>query len=128
MEYTFEIPGILPTLNQYVNAERANRFAGASMKKKAQEQVMRAIVEPVKFEKPVEVFFTWIRPDMRSDCDNVAFAKKFILDALQQADVISRDSWKLCKPYDKGFYINKANPRTIVTITDEVRTSISDIY
>lgn len=36
MEYRFEIPGTLPTLNQYVDKERANRFAAAAVKKQAQ--------------------------------------------------------------------------------------------
>lgn len=57
---------------------------------------------------------------MRSDKDNVAFAKKFILDALQEVGVITKDSWKLCTPYDRKFAVNKSNPRTVVLITDEV--------
>ena len=119
MRFTFEIPGTLPTLNQYVDRERANRFAAAEMKRKTQERIVTAIgpVAP-HFDGKVTVLFEWIRPDARSDKDNVAFAKKFILDALQQTGVIARDSWKLCTPLDVRFAVNKSEPRTIVTVTD----------
>lgn len=117
MQWTFEIPGTLPSLNDYIRAERANRFAAAGLKKKAQAAIVEAMgEEPPRFEGGVEVRVLWVRPDMRTDKDNVAFAKKFILDALQEAGVIAKDSWRLCTPYDSGFLVSKANPRTIVTV------------
>lgn len=119
MEFTFEIPGTLPTLNQYVNRERTNRFSAASLKRKTQDYIRAFILDAPKFPGQVTVWFSWIRPDMRSDKDNVAFAKKFVLDALQEAGVITKDSWKLCTPYDRKFAVNKSNPRTVVLITDE---------
>lgn len=121
MEYRFEIPGTLPTQNKYFEIERANRFAASSMKRKTQEFICSCISDDApRFSGHVTVWFDWIRPDMRSDKDNVAFAKKFILDALQQAGIIENDSWKLCTPYDRMYAVNKRNPRTIVLITDEV--------
>ena len=120
MEFTFEIPGTLPTLNEYVNRERTNRFSAASLKHKTQDYIRAFILDAPKFPGQVTVWFDWIRPDMRSDKDNVAFAKKFVLDALQEAGVITKDSWKLCTPYDRKFAVNKSNPRTVVLITDEV--------
>lgn len=120
MEYRFEIPGTLPTLNEYVDRERANRFAASHLKKKTQDYIKAFILDAPKFPGYVTVWFEWIRPDMRCDKDNVAFSKKFILDALQEAGVITKDSWKLCTPYDRRFAVNKTNPRTVVVITDEV--------
>ena len=120
MRYEFEIPGTLPTLNEYINRERTNRFAAAKIKKETQEYIRSCIpLDAPHFRGVVKVGFKWIRADMRSDKDNVAFAKKFILDALQEAHVIERDSWKLCTPYDFGFAVNKQNPRTIVVIEEE---------
>lgn len=117
MIYKLEIPGTLPTLNEYVNKERTNRFAAAKVKKDTQEYIRSFIpFGSPQFKGSVVVYFRWVRPDMRSDKDNVAFAKKFILDALQEAGIIEKDSWKLCPPYDIGFAVNKQNPRTIVTI------------
>lgn len=128
MIYTLEIPGTLPTLNQYVNAERTNRFAAAKIKRKTQETIMWQMLGHPVFEGHVYVAFTWIRPDMKSDKDNVAFAKKFILDALQEAGVIKNDSWRMCTPFDLGFKVNKDNPRTIVRIADTLEEIYGDTH
>lgn len=118
--FTFEIPGTMPQLNDYIRAERATRFAAARIKRDAHAKVFAALAPQVtlpRFDEPVDVVFTWHRPDRRTDKDNVAFAKKFILDALQKAGVIENDKWAMCTPYDGGFFIDKENPRTVVEIT-----------
>lgn len=114
--YRFEVPGTLPHLNDYVRAERANRYAAAALKKRAQRQVIEAMQGPPAIKGPVVVLFEWYRPDRRADKDNVAFAKKFVLDALQEAGVIESDKWSMCDPYDKAFAVDRGNPRTVVTI------------
>lgn len=117
--FTFEIPGTLPQLNDYIRAERATRFAAARIKRDAHAKVIAALAQQVqlpRFHEPVDVTFTWYRPDRRTDKDNVAFAKKFILDALQKVSVIENDKWAMCTPYDGGYFIDKENPRTVVTI------------
>lgn len=125
MVYTFDILGKLPTLNEYSKAERTNRHMAAKLKRETQDSIIAQIPQNApSFNGAVLVAFRWVRPDMRCDKDNVAFAKKFILDALQEAGIITTDSWKLCTPYDIGFAVNKQNPRTIVTIAnsyDEIR-------
>lgn len=120
MIYEFVIPGTLPTLNEYSNKERTNRFSANEVKKDAQKYVKVYIPSDAPhFTGKVTVRFRWVRPDMRCDKDNVAFAKKFILDALQEVGVIARDSWKLCTPYDIGFACEPKNPRIEVSISDE---------
>ena len=115
--WQFEIPGLLPTLNDYTRVNRANRFAANKMKQDTEERIMAAIGKAPRFGQPVVIEFAWIRPDMRTDKDNVAFAKKFVLDALQKAGVIPSDRWKQCTPYDRAFMICKSNPRTVVRIS-----------
>lgn len=128
MRHRFSIPGTLPTLNEYVTKERTNRFMAAKAKREAQDYIEWAIKAShvPAFTDHVYIGFVWIRPDARSDKDNVTFAKKFILDALQEADVIKRDSWKLCTPYDLGYAVNKRNPRTIVIIADSYEELMAD--
>lgn len=128
MIYTLEIPGTLPTLNKYVEAERTNRFMAAKLKRETQEQIAWLTLGHPIFDGHVYIAFTWIRPDMRSDKDNVAFAKKFILDALQEAGVIKNDSWRMCTPFDLGFKVNKDNPRTIVRIADTLEEIYGDTH
>ena len=78
-----------PTLNEYIDCERGSTIAAAAMKKKCTEQVKEQClsqqIESVKGK--VDLLFEW-HSSTRHDPDNVAFAKKFILDGLQAAGVL----------------------------------------
>ena len=92
--YSFDIPFKLPSLNEYVLANRNNRYAGAKMKKQVEHDIrlfIRAAHLP-KITGKVFLAFTWREKTKRRDPDNVAFAKKFILDALKCEGVIIDDS------------------------------------
>lgn len=84
-----------PTLNEYIDCERGSTIAAASMKKKCTEQVRVQCIEqgipPVAGK--VDLLFEW-HSSTRHDPDNVAFAKKFILDGLQLASVLENDNRK----------------------------------
>lgn len=128
MIYTVEFAGVLPTFNQYSGLERTNRLKAAEVKRQVQDGLLRQMTDAKSFNGHVYVGFVWIRPDMRYDKDNVAFAKKFILDALQEAHVIKNDSWRMCTPFDLGFKVNKDNPRTIVRIADTLEEIYGDTH
>lgn len=95
-----------PTLNEYIDCERGSRIAAAAMKKKCTEQVYEQCViqgiQPIAGR--VDLLFEW-HSSTRHDPDNVAFAKKFILDGLQLAGVLEND-----------------NRRFIGTMADEIIT------
>lgn len=84
-----------PTLNEYIDCERGSTIAAAAMKKKCTEQVRVQCIEqsipPVAGK--VDLLFEW-HSSTRHDPDNVAFAKKFILDGLQLAGVLENDNRK----------------------------------
>lgn len=128
MIYTVEFTGVLPTFNQYSALERTNRLKAAEVKRQVQDGLLRQMTDAKSFNGHVYVGFVWIRPDMRYDKDNVAFAKKFILDALQEAHVIKNDSWRMCTPFDLGFKVNSDNPRTIVRIADTLEEIYGDTH
>ena len=126
MDARFEIPGRFPSLNDYISAERKNLHVAAKMKRDETKRVcdIAANSDMPTFQKPVHIHFTWIEPNERRDIDNVAFAKKFILDGLVDAGVLKGDSRK----YVTGFFdyfevVDKDNPRVLVTITDEIWSS-----
>lgn len=123
MKQTFEVPGKLPSLNDYVNACRTNPYKGAKVKKDAKQRVMWAAkaarVRPMK--APVTVSFEWVEPDMRRDKDNISSAKKYVLDGLVALGIIENDNWKWIKGSLADTYkVNKANPRVIVTLEGEL--------
>ena len=45
-----------------------------------------------KIDKPVYIKFIWYEQNCKRDKDNVAFAKKFILDALQKSGILPNDN------------------------------------
>lgn len=84
-----------PTLNEYIDCERGSTIAAAAMKKKCTEQVKEQCllqqIQPVNGK--VDLLFEW-HSSTRHDPDNIAFAKKFILDGLQVAGVLENDNRK----------------------------------
>jgi len=64
------------------------------MKKKQTEIVMYAAIEQkIPNIKKADLKFTWHEKSRRRDPDNIAFAKKFILDGLVSAGVLENDGW-----------------------------------
>lgn len=93
----------LPTCNEYIEACRINRFKGAKMKREAEELIMWQAAGMTRIEAPVIITFIWLEETMKRDPDNVAFAKKFILDALQKAGKLENDNCKFVRGFRDNF-------------------------
>ena len=78
------------------------------MKQKTQEEIGWYLKKLPKFEKPIKIKFIWIsKKGDRRDLDNICFAKKFILDAMQQQGIITNDNRKhVCGFADDFMYGN----------------------
>lgn len=121
MEYLLIIPGKLPGLNEYVTAERTSRYMGAKIRRNSEDFVAIGIKQQLrglKISNPVELHYTWVEPDMRRDRDNIAFAKKFIQDALVNCGVLKDDGWKYVVGFSDSFSVDKKNPRIEVRIKE----------
>ena len=113
------IPGEFMTLNEHENAARSHWGAGANSKKVDTQRVQ--FDESVKSALPVTVYpvrvvFTWRRKDKRCDLDNIAFAKKSILDGLVLAGVLAGDGYKFIQETQDFYVIDKAAPGVDVRI------------
>lgn len=115
---SFTIRGRLAGLNEYTAACRRNRYSGAKLKREQQDIALAAIeaADLVNVRRKVDVSFTWIEPNMRRDHDNVAFAKKFILDALVEAGVLENDDPRHVGNFADYFKVNRDDPRVIVAL------------
>lgn len=111
----FTVPGTLPSLNEYVRACRANVHAGNKMSRDAHYlcRLGMAKLNGRKIDKAY-ILFRWIEKDRRRDKDNIAFAKKFILDALQEAGILRNDGWGEILGFSDTFAVDKACPRVEV--------------
>ena len=116
MKYT--IKGRLPGLNEYITALNSNRYEGNAMKQQAEKDITRQLIPKVKITKPVFIKYKWYEQSRRRDLDNVAFAKKFINDAMVKCGVLQNDGWKNIVGFSDEFYIDKENPRTEIEIME----------
>lgn len=118
---TLIITGSLPSLNEYTKACRGNKFAGANMKKAAEQIISFNIKQQIKepFVGKVKLAFRWYCKDKRQDPDNICFAKKFIFDALVTNAVIEADGWRCVIGFTDDFFLDKENPRIEVDIHEQ---------
>ena len=112
------IKGQLPGLNEYTKQNRGNRYNGARMKAET-EQIITLYIRNQHLEPlhgPVYLIFRWYEPNEKRDPDNVAFAKKFILDALVSNSIIDGDGRRIIKGFEDHVETDRKNPRIIVEI------------
>ena len=105
-------------MNELVDANRVSRYAGAAMKRAADERVMFAAMEyrvPV-FTGPVTITCHYFAKDRRKDKSNVRAAIKFIEDALVTMGRIPGDGWNLCTPGPDRFDVDSSFPRIEVVV------------
>ena len=88
------IPHRFVSLNDYINAERTNRYMAAKIKKSETQIAADAFKGLQPILVPCIVRFTWVVPNKRRDLDNIAFAKKYILDGAVDAGFIPGDNMK----------------------------------
>ena len=79
--------------------------------------IKRAVADGLKVDTyPIVVTFDWYAKNKRKDPDNIAFGKKFILDAMQESGLIENDGFKQIWGFSDNFHIDKDRPRVEVRI------------
>jgi len=96
---SFRIEGSLTSLNDYISAERTNKFMAAGIKKKETHKVWAYAENAKRQFKPnpnglYDLFIRWYEKDNRKDSDNVFSSVKFILDGIVKAGIINGDGRK----------------------------------
>lgn len=107
----------MPNLNDYTKALKRDRQIGANMKKEWTETTAQyaQLAKLGHFTEPITLEFHWYEPNEKRDIDNIAFAKKFILDGLKLRGVITDDSYKWVKGFSDHFhYEGKAGVRVVM--------------
>lgn len=104
-----EIPFRLPSLNQYINECRKNRYAGANMKKKVDSDIGYFINQLPQYDNPIKIHFHWVEENKRRDLDNVCFAKKFILDSMVKAGKLKDDNRNYVVGFEDSFEYGKSS-------------------
>ena len=97
------IPTKLPSLNDYVRACRTNRYAGSQMKRDVENEIAFYLAGVPRFRRPVTIEFHWHEKTRRRDLDNIAFGKKFVLDALVKCGKLLNDDRKHVTAFSDSF-------------------------
>ena len=121
MTHKLTIPGRLPGLNEYITAERTNKYQAAQMKKRAEDTIITLAKEnlrkPIKI--PVIIHYRWYEKSRRRDKDNISgYGRKLVQDALVKAGKLPGDGWKHICGFSDEFEVDKQNPRVEVEIVE----------
>ena len=117
----FFIPHRLPGLNEMIAAAKIRIKKGSlyDIGKKQHTGYVAAIIgqfdEPLG---PVFINFLWQEQNRRRDKDNVAVARKYILDGMVLAGLLAGDGWKHVEGWTDSFAVDKKNPGVLVEVTE----------
>lgn len=119
--FKFIVEGRLPSLNQYIEDCRRNKFKGANTKKKWQRHIYDFIQKQLKegeeMELPVSITYHFYEPNKKRDIDNVSsFFIKCCNDAIVESKILPNDTQQYVKQLTQTFDIDKDNPRIEVVI------------
>lgn len=119
------IPLPLITLNEYISLERNPRvgYRMAAAKKKectaiCKNATLAAMASGVRFDFPCRLLFLWVVKDARTDPDNIAFQKKFVLDGMQEAGFLKRDSLKYVLGFADDFRVAEKGEAPHVVLSE----------
>ena len=99
----FIIKEKLPSLNDVISENRANRYAGAALKKEIEAVIGWAIKGALQTKtlrpitNPCVIEVDWHEATKRRDVDNIHSSVKFILDALVKNGILQNDGRKYVK-------------------------------
>lgn len=118
----FIIQGRLPGLNEIVNANRGNRYAGATQKKTETKRCALEIIRQTSGQRikgPFRLRVNWFERDLRRDPDNVCAGIKFIADALVETGRIPNDTREFVRSIEHVFELpDKQNPRIEIELKE----------
>lgn len=120
--FTFWIDGQLPARNDSEGAARACWQAGSALKRKHTRLVEIAArrVKDVAWV-PMRQFTVRVEyrcPNRRKDPDNIIGGLKYILDGLQEANVITNDGWRNVIEIGQMWVLDAEHPGVLVELEE----------
>lgn len=121
------ISGRLLGLNEYIAAERSNRYRAAAMKREAEALVLlhaKGCLRKWKQSCPVIMHYHWLEKDRRWDMDNISsYGRKVIQDALVKGGYLKGDGWQHIAGFSDGFAVDRRCPRIEIEIIEIVEVT-----
>lgn len=118
------IPLPLTSMNVYSDAQRTHWTKGHKVKKNntyiCMMHVRKAMSEGTVFKTPCKLKFTWVVPNKKKDADNIASAKKFVLDGMQEAGLIKNDNLNHITGFEDIFIVDKSQKSVVIIEAIEI--------
>lgn len=76
-------------------------------KAKIEQEIALFLAKMPRWSKPIKIHFHWVEGNKRRDLDNIAFAKKFILDSMVKYGKLSDDNRKCVTAFTDTFEYGK---------------------
>lgn len=93
----------LPSLNDYIDVCRGNKYYANSYKARIESEIGLFLMKMPKWDNSIKIHFTWVEKAKKRDYDNIAFAKKFILDAMVKKGKLKDDNRKYVVGFTDSF-------------------------
>lgn len=123
MKNTLRIDCDFVYLNEYIDRERTNRMIASSIKKKLTNTVMEQALYANcnRPKRQVDMVFSW-HVKGKHDSDNIAFAKKFVLDGMVKAGILENDNPKWVRHLKDYIYhdVNKGSSDYVEVAWEEI--------
>lgn len=91
------------TLNDYIKVCRANKYNANKYKTKLEHEIGLFLAKMPKWDNPIKIHFHWVEGTKKRDIDNVAFAKKFILDSMVKNGKLTDDNRRYVTAFTDTF-------------------------
>jgi hypothetical protein len=111
------IPGELPTLNEIINTAKTHWGSYREMER-VETKKIGWLAKKLPCYSRVHLKITYYRKDKKYDPDNIAAAKKFILDSLVDVGVLENDGWKQIEGWEETWVVDRDNPRTEIILEE----------
>lgn len=119
------IPYEFPNWNEYINAERSNRYIASDMKKVDKEAVIWLVKEKYQGSYPVTLTIRPYFKHKKKDLDN--YRIKGLLDGLVSAGVIENDNLtKIDKIILEPVFTDKVGVDVIIEPTDHKKDELRE--
>ena len=117
----YEIPFKLPSLNDYIGVCRSNKYQGAKYKAHVERMIGECLTDMPRWTKPIKIHFHWVEGNKRRDLDNIAFSKKFILDAMVKYEKLNDDNRKCVYAFIDTFEYSTDGKTKVILEIEELK-------
>ena len=135
---TIKIDGELPDLNTDIGLIRSHKMAYSNHKSdwtnycklQIQSQINKSKLKIDTSYFPLVPVFIWITRNLKMDCDNITFAKKYILDGMKLAKLIPDDSRQYIAGFGGDFFrvANNETPNVKIILFSKVDFNFGNDY